>query len=372
MSKGETRREFISKSLLLSAAALTAGTGAVACEGCVRKVVPKPVSFKGSVAKSKTANGERGSMTFEPAYLALHRSGELEKRGKALWQRMKSCDLCPRQCGADRLSGERGFCGASKALEISSYHPHFGEEDPLVGKGGSGTIFFSNCNLRCVFCINWEISQGGQGRSRTIDSLLGMMMELERIGCLNINTVTPTHYLPHILVALDLAAERGLRLPVVYNTCGYERLEILKVLDGVVDIYLPDFKYAEGEMADKYSRGAADYPEITKAALKEMHRQVGVARPDDNGRMYRGLMVRHLVMPNGVSGTDKVLTWISENLPQNTYINLMSQYRPMFEAEKHPQIARRITNDEYDAAVKKANALGLTNVEIQGYPRSFF
>ncbi len=303
----------------------------------------------------------------EPPYLELHRSGELRKRGEELWNRMESCELCPRRCGVNRLEGEEGFCGASSKLEISSYHPHFGEERPLVGRGGSGTIFMTNCGLRCVFCINWEISHGGEGSEQSLDRFADMMIRLQERGCHNINIVTPTHYSPHVLLALDKAAGKGLELPLVYNTCGWERLEILKALDGIVDIYLPDFKYWDGAMAAKYSAGAASYPEHTKTSLLEMHRQVGVARPGPDGIMRRGLMIRHLVMPNGVSGTRQIIEWIAENLPKDTYLNLMSQYRPEYKAFDHPEIARRLTAGEYEAAVGWAGAAGLTNLDIQGY-----
>ncbi len=304
---------------------------------------------------------------FEPSYFKLHRSGELRKRAEELWQIMESCTLCPRECGTNRLAGDRGECRASSQLEIASYHPHFGEERPLVGRGGSGTIFLTNCSLKCVFCSNWEISQGGDGEIRTVADMADMMIDLQKRGCPNINLVTPTHYSPHILRALDIAAGRGLRLPVVYNTCGWERLEILRKLDGVVDIYLPDFKYANSEMAATYSSGAATYPEVTQVALLEMHRQVGVARPASDGLMYRGLMIRHLVMPNQVSGTRKVIEWIAQNLPKDTYLNLMSQYRPFYKARNYPKIARRVTREEYAEAVKWAKDAGLTNLDIQGY-----
>lgn len=304
---------------------------------------------------------------FEPVYLRLHGSGELKKRGETLWEVMKSCRLCPRECGANRVGGERGFCGANARLEVSSHHSHHGEERPLSGRKGSGTIFFTHCNLRCVFCINWEVSQGGDGRSCSLDELAGMMLGLERMGCHNINVVTPTHYSPHILLALDKAAARGLRLPLVYNTSGWERLEILKVLDGVVDIYLPDMKYADGAMADTYSSGAESYPEVTRAAVLEMHRQTGAAKPDADGLMRRGLMIRHLVMPNGVSGTKEVVSWIAANLPRDTYVNIMSQYRPMHKSPNFPEIARRLTHQEYEEAVRWARQAGLTNLDIQGY-----
>lgn len=305
---------------------------------------------------------------FEPAYLALHRSGELKKRGENLWSMMEQCTLCPRECGANRLAGDKGFCHASSQLEISAYQPHFGEEKSLVGKGGSGTIFFTNCSLRCVFCINWEISQGGRGKPQDIGDMAEMMITLQEIGCHNINLVTPTHYAPHIVLALEMAAARGLRLPLVYNTCGWESVAILKKFDGVIDIYLPDFKYAGSDMAARYSSSADTYPEITKSALIEMNRQVGVAQPGSDGIMRRGLMIRHLVMPNRVSGTKRVVEWIAENLPKDTYVNLMSQYRPMYKAFGYPTIARRITWGEYEEALKWAKAAGLTNLDVQGYP----
>jgi len=305
---------------------------------------------------------------FEPAYLKLHRSGELKKRAELLWKMMEECRICPRQCAAQRLKGGPGFCGVrGTELVISSYHPHFGEERPLVGRGGSGTIFFSNCNLRCVFCQNWDISYLGRGSVRSIDELADMMLHLQKIGCHNINLVTPTHYSAHILKALDIAAGQGLRLPVVYNTSGWERLEVIKILDGIVDIYLPDFKYWDGQMAAKYSSGAESYPELAKQAILEMHRQVGVAKPAEDGVIYRGLMIRVLVMPDDVSGSEKVIEWIAENLPKDTYVNIMSQYSPQHKAYDYPQISRRVTAEEYERVVRRAKELGLTNLDARGY-----
>ncbi len=303
---------------------------------------------------------------FVPGYLDLHKKGELKKRGERLWQKMRSCVLCPRRCRVNRLAGEKGFCGASSQLEISSYNAHFGEEAPLVGTGGSGTIFFTNCALRCVFCINWEISQEGKGRACTIDGLAYMMLVLQENGCHNINVVTPTHYSPHIILALDKAAAKGLRLPLVYNTCGWERLEIIKKLNGIVDVYLPDFKYFSGDMAAKYSSGADTYSEVTKEVLLEMHRQVGIAKPAGDGLMYRGLMIRHLVMPNDVGGTKGIAEWIAAHLPKDTYLNIMSQYTPVYKAKEYPDISRRITADEYRDALRYAREAGLTNLDIQG------
>jgi putative pyruvate formate lyase activating enzyme len=305
---------------------------------------------------------------FEPAYSRLHTTGELKRRAEELWQSLEKCELCPRGCGVNRLKGKTGFCHAPGVkLFISAFHPHFGEERPLVGKGGSGTIFLTHCNLRCVFCQNYEISQLGRGYERSIDELAKMMLRLQEIGCHNINLVTPTHYSAHILKALDIAAERGLKLPIVYNTCGWESVSILKTLDGVVDIYLPDIKYADSEMSAKYSSKAFSYPEITKEAILEMHRQVGVAKPAKDGIMYRGLMIRHLVMPNNVGGSEEIVEWIAENLPKDTYLNIMAQYNPCYKAYDYPEIARRITRKEYTQVVNRAKELGLCNLDIQGY-----
>jgi len=316
--------------------------------------------------EAKSMSETKTEKVFEPGYLKLHQSGELRARGEKLMRILKSCQLCPRSCEANRLQGEKGFCQANAKLKISSYHPHFGEEPPLVGRYGSGTIFFANCGLRCVFCINWNISIGGAGRQRGIENLANMMISLQKIGCHNINVVTPTHYLPHIVLALDAAAKKGLNIPLVYNTCGAERLNILKILDGIVDVYLPDFKYYSSEMAAKYSSGAEWYPQITKQALIEMNRQVGVAELDPDGIIRRGLMIRHLVMPNNVSQTKEVLDWIARNLPKNTYVNLMSQYQPFYKASEYPDIARRLTAGEYNQAKIWAKEAGLTNVKSQG------
>jgi putative pyruvate formate lyase activating enzyme len=316
-------------------------------------------------------NAEASSNTgtdFEPAYLKLHKTGELKERAEKLWAIMKRCRLCPRRCGVNRHEGMSGFCQApGTKLVTSSAHPHFGEEKPLVGKGGSGTIFLSHCNLRCVFCQNWEIAQLGRGSETNIDEFAGMMLQLQEIGCHNINLVTPTHYSAHILKALDIAAGQGLRLPIVYNTSGWERLEILKLLDGIVDIYLPDFKYWDGDMSSKYSSEAESYPEVTGKAILEMHRQVGVAKPAKDGIMQRGLMIRHLVMPNNIAGSENVMQWIAGNLPKDTYVNIMVQYNPVYKAYDYPELSRRITQKEYIKVVKKAKDLGLTNLDKQGY-----
>ena len=305
---------------------------------------------------------------FEAAYLRLQRTGELSRRAEELWQMMEKCQLCPRVCAVNRLKGEVGICRAPGVkLFVSSFHAHFGEERPLVGRGGSGTIFFTHCGLRCAFCQNWDISHLGRGSASSIDELAEMMLHLQARGAHNINFVTPTHYSAHILKALDIAAAKGLRLPIVWNTSGWERLEVIKILDGIVDIYLPDFKYWESQMAAKYSARAASYPEKAKAAILEMQRQVGVAKPAKDGVIYRGLMIRVLVMPDRVSGSEEVVEWIAQNLPKDTYVNIMAQYSPQYKAYDYPQISRRITAAEYKRVVNRAKESGLTNLDIRGY-----
>ncbi len=357
-SKRFTRREFLSRTVKLC---LSVGLSS-GLLGCAAGAPPSYEGEEGPEVSMDPAGG------FEPAYLRLHRTGELRERAEELWAVMARCRLCPRGCEVDRLNGASGFCRAPGAgLVISAAHAHYGEEQPLVGRGGSGTIFFSHCNLRCVFCQNWSISHLGRGAESDVDELAGMMLKLQRNGCHNINLVTPTHYAPHILKAVDVAAGKGLRLPIVYNTSGWERPEILTLLDGVVDIYLPDIKYWEGAMAATYSAGAESYPEITREAVLEMHRQVGVARLTPQGLVERGLMIRHLVMPSQVSGSEEVVAWIADTLPKETYVNLMAQYTPAHKAYDYPEISRRITAEEYQEVVNRAKEVGLTNLDVQGY-----
>ncbi len=323
----------------------------------------------GADAGRAAADGTRlFDKDFVPGYVKLHESGELGKRADALWDMMSRCRLCPRECGANRHRGQTGFCQSpGTQLFISSAMPHFGEERPLVGSGGSGTVFLTHCSLRCVFCQNYEISHLGRGHERGVEEMAGMMLQLQRLGCHNINFVTPTHYSAFILKALNMAAGRGLRVPVVYNTCGWERLEILELLDGVVDIYLPDFKFWDSDISAELTAGTDDYPDLTKKAILEMHRQVGVAKPNENGVMQRGLMVRHLVMPNEMGGSVEILDWIAKNLPKDTYINIMAQYNPFHKAFDVPEISRRITGEEYRQVVNHAQGLGLTNLDVQGH-----
>ena len=246
---------------------------------------------------------------------------------------------------------------------IYGAHPHFGEEIPLVGQSGSGTIFFSNCNLRCVFCQNWPLSHEGRGREVKDKDVADMMIGLQNIGCHNINLVTPTHVMPNILNATRIALKKGLRIPLVYNTSGYERLEMVKLLDGIVDIYMPDFKYMHSDKAAAYSAGASDYPERAKKAIAEMHRQVGELKVDKRGIAMRGLIIRHLVMPNRVAGTKEFVRWVAEALPKSTYVNIMSQYRVEYKAYDYPEIARGVTVREFLEAVGWAKKYGLTNLD---------
>jgi putative pyruvate formate lyase activating enzyme len=302
-------------------------------------------------------------ITYRPAYLQLHRNGQLSEIGRLLWERMGSCDLCPRECRVNRLEGEKGICNAGSKVKVASFQPHFGEERPLVGAGGSGTVFLSHCNLGCVFCQNWDISHRGDGRECETSELASMMIHLQDLGCSNINVVSPTHYAPHVVLALDQAASGGLRLPLVYNTSGYERLDVLELLDGVVDVYLADFKYTDPDRAGTYSGDARDYPLIAQSALLEMNRQVGVARTTEFGLIQRGLMIRHLVMPGDASGSVEAMHWIAGHLPANTFVNIMLQYRPAYRAGLHPEIDRSVSREEYARVVDEAIRCGLTNLD---------
>jgi putative pyruvate formate lyase activating enzyme len=303
---------------------------------------------------------------WQPAYAKLEKEGKLAERVEAAYAIFEECRLCPRECGANRLDGERGFCQAPLKVMVYVAQPHFGEEISLVGEHGSGTIFFSNCNLRCVFCQNWPISIKGEGKEVEDQELAQLMLFLQEIGCHNINLVTPTHVMPNILNATKIAFKRGLRIPLVYNTSGYERVEIIKVLDGIVDIYLPDIKYMDGDMAARYSSDASDYPEMATTAVFEMNRQVGIHQVDRRGIALRGVMIRHLVMPNRIAGTKKFVKWVAANLPQFTYVNIMAQYQVTYKAFEYSEIARGITVQEFLEAMDWAEKYGLKHLD----PRS--
>lgn len=317
--------------------------------------------------------GQRNEIRWIPAYEKLEMEGKLAQRIKQAYAIFENCQLCPRKCGVNRQKGEKGFCRAPVNPVIFSYHPHFGEEMSLVGEKGSGTIFFSNCNLRCVFCQNWPIAHEGKGKEVQDEDLADRMLHLQKMGCHNINLVTPTHVMPNILNATRIALKKGLHLPLMYNTSGYEPLEILKMLEGIVDIYKPDMKYMDGEKAAKYSAGASDYPEVTKKAIVEMHRQVGVLKLDKRGIAIRGVIIRHLVMPNRVAGTEKFVKWMAETLPKSTYVNIMAQYRVEYKAYDYPEIARGITAQEFLEAMDSAEKYGLTNLDPQSIAlRNFY
>jgi putative pyruvate formate lyase activating enzyme len=334
-----TRRDFIAKSLVLGGTLLL---------------------------PAKRLSATPRAREWFPAYGRLELEGKLAERIEQADEILEACELCPRRCGVNRSAGERGYCRAPSKVMVYSAHPHFGEEVTLVGEGGSGTVFFSNCNLRCVFCQNWSISHKGLGDRIADERLADEMIRLQQIGCHNINLVTPTHIMPHILRATRIAFRKGLRLPLVYNTSGYERVEILKILDGIVDIYLPDLKYMDGEQSAKFSAGAYDYPEVAREAILEMHRQVGFHTTDEEGHAVHGLMIRHLVMPNRVAGTREFTRWVADEVSPETYVNIMSQYHVAYRAAEFEEIGRAITVEEYLEAMSWAEEAGLTNLD----PRS--
>lgn len=296
-----------------------------------------------------------------PRYVAL---GEmhLAKRARAAKEVLAACTLCPHLCRVNRLAGERGFCGMLAQSVVASGEPHFGEEAVLVGRGGSGTIFFAGCTLRCVFCQNWQISWGGVGVALTDEKLARVMLNLQRLGCANINLVSPTHFVPQILGALRLALSQGLKLPLVYNTGGYELPETLALLDGVVDIYMPDIKYADDKPGGLYS-AAPDYATRTREAVREMQRQVGDLATDKRGLAYRGLLIRHLVMPGDVAGTAEVLHFIAREISPRAVVNVMAQYRPAHLAIRHPPLNQPVRQSEVRAAKELAKQLGLRLME---------
>ncbi|CAI8887967.1 radical SAM protein [Methylocaldum szegediense] len=313
------------------------------------------------IQKGRAMNSaEKERQGFQAGYLALLASGELEQRVRIARRHLQSCDLCARYCRVDRLKTVRGaVCRTGERTVVYSYGPHHGEEDVLRGWNGSGTIFFSWCNLRCEFCQNWEISQRGEGREVELEELAAMMLNLQARGCHNINFVTPSHAVAQILAATWIAAQQGLTLPLVYNTAGYDSPEALALLDGVIDIYMPDMKYGDSVIAHRYSH-VRNYWEVNQAAIKEMHRQVGDLRLDENGLAYRGLLTRHLVLPAGLAGTETVLEFIAREISTETYVNLMGQYYPGYRASALPELSRRIAATEYREALDIAWRLGLT------------
>jgi len=307
---------------------------------------------------------------FVPAYRHLLDTGELARRAEAAYEHLADCDLCARYCRVDRGKGIEGaVCRTAMRAMVASYGPHHGEENPLRGHAGSGTIFFSWCNLRCVFCQNWDISQRGSGHEVGPRAIAGMMLELQRLGCHNINLVTPSHVVAQIIAAVHDAAQRGLVLPIVYNTGGYDSREALALLDGIVDIYMPDMKYGDSALARKYSK-ARDYVEVNRLAVKDMHRQVGDLVLDARGVAQRGLLVRHLVLPRGISGTDEVLRFLATQISRDTYLNLMDQYRPCYRADEYAGIDRPLAREEYREALAMAKRAGLRRLDHRTEYRS--
>jgi putative pyruvate formate lyase activating enzyme len=299
---------------------------------------------------------------FVPSYIEAYRNGRLADSLEKACRLLENCRLCPRQCKVNRLTDEKGICRTGCSAIVSSYNAHFGEEGPLVGSHGSGTIFFTNCNLLCVFCQNWEISHLGIGEEVSSEALALMMLDLKRQGCHNINFVTPTHVVPQILEALTYAVEGGLDLPLIYNTGGYDSVETLKLLDGIFDIYMPDFKFWDDGTARRYLK-APDYPGVAKEALREMHRQVGDLVVDEEGIATRGILLRHLVMPGGLAGTKDIMHFVAREISADTYVNIMDQYRPCGTARRCPPIDRSITAGEYEEALAAVRREGITRLD---------
>ena len=299
---------------------------------------------------------------FAPAYLKTYKEGLFPQIIRKANHMLEACSVCPRKCGVDRTHDELGFCEAGYLPEVSSYSPHFGEESPLVGHHGSGTIFLTHCNLGCLFCQNYSISHLGDGSKISIPQLAKIMVGLQKRGCHNINFVSPTHFVPQILQALSQAIQMGLSVPLVYNTGGYDSVETLNLLDGIFDIYMPDFKYSQGKISQQYSQ-APDYPLVAKRALKEMFGQVGDLRIDEDGIALRGLLVRHLVLPDGLAGTKDVMRFLAEEISKKTYVNIMDQYYPCGNTPLNSPLRRRITSKEYDQAVAIAKEQGITRLD---------
>ena len=303
----------------------------------------------------------------ESVYISAHKDGTLAKRiGQAL-EALRCCELCPRRCRVDRTAGVTGVCKTGRNASVASFAPHFGEEAPLVGRFGSGTIFFSNCNLNCAFCQNFEISRGEEGSPVTASELARMMLDLQARQVHNINFVSPSHVVPQILEALPEAIEGGLNIPLVYNSGGYDSVDTLRLLDGVIDIYMPDMKFSSDIPALFYC-GAPDYPQVAREAVREMHRQVGDLRLNERGRALRGLLVRHLVLPDGLAGTQQAMKFLAEEISPATYVNIMDQYQPCGELDDFPELKRRITPQEYEEALKIAGEEGLTRLDSRQRP----
>ena len=335
-----SRREFLKKVCL-------AGAGIAA------------LTVFGSGLRSSATNAQPGN-GYIPGYIALAKSGELERRERELWKKMESCSLCPRMCGVNRMAGEMAICSSDHTLRTASSEIAFRAEQVIVGSRGVGAIFMSNCNLLCIFCQNWHIAHRGDGRQTSHAELAETMLSLQQRGAHNIYIVTPTHVVPHVVTALRLAIDQGLNIPLLFDTGGYETLEVMQLLDGIVDIYISDFKFQDCEIAAPFLQDAPDYALYAAAAIKEMNRQVGPLNIVD-GVANRGLLVRHLVLPENLAGTDDFVRWTVSELGADTHVSIMNQYRPEFRARYHPPLDRRITRSEFDQAMRWAREAGLRN-----------
>jgi len=291
--------------------------------------------------------------SYEPFYIETFNKGLIKKKRDQAFEMMASCNLCPRKCNVNRLSNETGVCKTGRNALVSNFNPHFGEEPPLVGQNGSGTIFFAGCNLKCNFCQNYDISHFGHGEKTTDLQLSKMMLMLQLAGCHNINFVTPSHVIPQILSALEIAIPEGLKVPIVYNTSAYDRVETIKLLEGIFDIYMPDFKFWDQKVAQMTCK-APDYPEIARKAIIEMHRQVGNFTINTTGTATRGLLIRHLVLPEGLAGTKKIMNFIAQKISIDTYVNIMPQYRPCGKAHEIDKLSRRLSMNDYKTALLEA------------------
>ena len=295
-----------------------------------------------------------------PRYLSAYKDGSLKKKAEMLFSALSRCDICPRNCKVNRLENKQGFCKTGKKAKVYSYFCHHGEEPGISGTNGSGTIFFTNCNLRCVYCQNYEFSQLDKGKETGDEELASFMLELQQEGCHNVNFVTPTHNIPQILMAVVLAVEKGLKIPLVYNSSGYDSVETLRLLEGIFDIYMPDARYFDSHAASRFSQ-AKDYPAINQAAIKEMRHQVGVVKFSPDEIIEKGLLIRHLVLPNKLSGTEEIMAFIARELGTDTHISLMSQYFPCHKAKDYPELTRRLTLEEYQEAMDSMHSYGLHN-----------
>ncbi|MCL2369468.1 MAG: radical SAM protein [Alphaproteobacteria bacterium] len=339
---------------LLTGGLIAGGAIAVATIGGVK------VSYraKKNNHQSSVVNSES---KYRPRYLDLEASGELAKREAALWDMYAPCTLCPRMCGVNRRAGRGGKCRFANSFRVASFGPDFGNEAPIRGTVGSGSVFLSGCNLKCIFCQNWQINHRGDGQYTTHEQLADMLISMQNMGCHNVSFITPTHLLPHLITGLRLAIARGLNIPLCYNTGGYESLKAVKLLDGIVDIYQPDFKFQDAEIGARLMQGAMDYPRHARAAIKEMHRQVGNLTMDENGLATHGVVIRHLVLPENAGGADKLVKWIVKNFGPEQHVNIMGQFWPAYRSRYYPPLNRALTRAEYTQAMDWARAAGLRN-----------